>query len=161
MLAAALIFVVIGLWFVIEPPVIKNEFWGHPVKIAIIGYASIIFFGICAFLFARKVSDHKPGLIIEENGLTDNSSGMSAGHIPWSDVENFSIMEVHRQKLIMLYVKNPQEYINRQTNFLKRKTMQLNHKMYGTPISISTNPLKTTVDELVALLVDKHKTSQK
>jgi hypothetical protein len=43
MLIGALIFVAIGLWFIIAPPQIENSYWGNATKIAIAGYASIIY----------------------------------------------------------------------------------------------------------------------
>ena len=160
MLLGALTFVAIGLWFVIAPPTIENSYWGNPTKIAIAGYASIIFFGLCAFFFIRKLPDNKPGLIIDDTGLVDNSSGLSAGHILWSDIENISVIEIHRQKLIMLQVKNPQLYIDRQTSLFKRKGMELNNKMYGTPLSITANGLKTSFDNLMTILTDKLQASR-
>jgi hypothetical protein len=161
MLFGALIFVAIGLLFVISPPVVQNAFWGDPAKIAIAGYGSIIFFGLCAFLFLRKLPDKQPGLIIDDKGLIDNSSGLSAGHVLWSDIENISVIEIHMQKLIMLHVTNPQHYINRQPSLLKRKGMQFNKKMYGTPLSITSNGLKISFDKLFNLLTDKLQESRK
>lgn len=155
MLSGALAFVAIGLWFVIAPPTIDNSYWGSPVKIAIAGYASIIFFGLCAFYLIRKLPDTKPGLIVDNEGLTDNSSGLSAGHILWSDIVNISVVEIHKQKLIMLHVKNPQDYIDRQTSLFKRKSMELNYKMYGTPLSITSNGLQTSFENLLTVLTDK------
>ena len=160
MLLGALTFVGIGLWFVIAPPTIENSFWGSPTKLAIVGYASIIFFGLCAFFLIRKLPDNKPGLIIDDIGLTDNSSGLSAGRILWSDIENISVIEIHKQKLIMLQVKNPQNYIDRQTSVFKRKNMELNNKMYGTPLSLTSNGLKTSFDELMKILIDKLQASR-
>lgn len=155
MLLGALVFVVIGLWFVISPPAIENSYWGSPTKIGIAGYASIIFFGLCALLLFRKLPDNKPGLIIDRIGLTDNSSAVSAGQILWSDIEKISVIEIHRQKLILLQVANPQEYINKQTNSFKRKMMQMNHKIYGTPFCIASNALKISFDKLLTILTDK------
>jgi hypothetical protein len=155
MLCGALVFVALGLWFVIAPPTIENSYWGNPTKIAIAGYASIIFFGLCAFFFMRKLPDNKPGLIIDDTGLVDNSSVLSAGHILWTDIENISVIEIHRQKLIMLRVKNPQHYIDKQTSLFKRKSMELNNKMYGTPLSITANGLKTSFDELLSIITKK------
>lgn len=160
MLLGALTFVAIGLWFVIAPPTIKNSFWNNPTKVSIIGYASIIFFGLCAFFFIRKLPDNKAGIIIDDTGLIDNSSGLSAGHILWSDIENFSVTEIHRQKLIMLHVKNPQHYIDRQKSLFKRKGMELNNKMYGTPISITANELKISFADLLKILTDKLQASR-
>lgn len=157
MLLGALAFVAIGLWFVIAPPTIENSYWGNPVKLAIAGYASILFFGLCAFYLIRKLPDTKPGLIIDHEGLTDNSSGLSAGRVLWSDIVNLSVIQIHKQKLIMLHVKNPQEYIGRQTSLFKRKSMELNYKMYGTPLSITANGLQTSFEDLLTILTDKLK----
>ena len=160
MLLGALAFVAIGLWFVIAPPTIENSYWGNPNKIAIAGYASITFFGLCAIFLIRKLPDNKPGLIIDDTGLIDNSSGLSAGQILWSDIENISVVEIHRQKLIMLHVKNPKHYIEKQASLFKRKGMELNSKMYGTPLSISANGLKVSFDTLLATLTDKLEASR-
>jgi hypothetical protein len=157
MSAAALAFVAIGLWFVIAPPKIENAYWGNPTRIAIVGYAAIIFFGMCAVFFIRKLSDTKPGLVIDDEGLIDNSGGLSAGRILWEDIENISVLEMHRQKLLMVRVKNPQDYISRQKTSLKRKVMELNYKMYGTPLSITANGLKLPFQELLALVTQKFK----
>jgi hypothetical protein len=157
MSAAALAFVAIGLWFVIAPPKIGNAYWGNPTRIAIVGYAAIIFFGMCAVFFIRKLSDTKPGLVIDDEGLIDNSGGLSAGRILWEDIENISVLEMHRQKLLMVRVKNPQDYISRQKTSLKRKVMELNYKMYGTPLSITANGLKLPFQELLALVTQKFK----
>lgn len=155
MLIGSLAFVAIGLWFVIAPPKIDNPFWGNPTKLAIIGYAAIIFFGLVAFVLIRKLSDTEPGLIIDDAGLYDNSSGLSAGHILWTDIENISVFQMQKQKLLMVKVKNPQDYIDRQTNFFKRKSMELNLRMYATPVSIATNGLKIPFTELLDLVTQK------
>lgn len=52
----------------------------------------------------------------------------------------------------MLEVNNPQDYIDRQDSLFKRKGMQLNYKMYGTPLSITANGLKIPFKELLALV---------
>jgi len=155
MLIGSLAFVAAGLWFVIAPPLIENLFWANPAIMAMAGYASILFFGLCAFFCIRKLPENKPGLIIGNNGMTDNSSGVSAGQILWSDIENISVIEIHRQKFIMLDVKNPQDYIGRQANGFKRRMMEMNYKMYGTPLCITSNGLKISFDQLLTTLRDR------
>jgi hypothetical protein len=155
MLFGALAFVAIGLWFVIAPPMIENSYWGDPTKIKIVGYASIFFFGLCSIFFISKLPDKKPGLIIDDTGLVDNSSGLAVGQILWTDIENISVIEIHRQKLIMLIVKNPQDYITRQRSFFKRKGMEFNYKNYETPLSITANGLRISFDQLLDLLTKK------
>jgi hypothetical protein len=161
MLIGSIGFVAAGLWFVINPPTISNPFFGNPTVIFVTGIASILFFGLCAVYIARKLPDNKPGLIIDNIGLTDNSSGVSAGQILWSDIENISVIEILRQKLIMLQVKNPQNYIDKQTSGFKRKMMQMNLNMYGTPLSITSNSLQIKFDELLNILNNHLNASRK
>lgn len=155
MLVGSIAFVMIGLWFVIAPPTISNPFFGNPTRLLILGIVAILFFGVLAVFFARKLRDSKPGLVISDLGLTDNSSGVSAGLILWSDIVDLSVIEIQQQKLIMLVVKNPQEYIDRQKSGFKRKLMQMNHNMYGTPLSITSNSLQIKFDELLNILSDR------
>ena len=155
MLVGSLMFVALGLWLVITPPT-EHFHRYNPITILIAGYASIIFFGLCALMFIRKLPDNKPGLIINDQGLSDNSSGVAGGQILWSDILNISVLKIQRQKFIMLQVKNPEEYINRQASAFKRKMMEMNFKMYGSPLNISSNGLKISFDELHKLVVDNY-----
>ncbi len=161
LLLGSLTFVALGLWFVIAPPTISSHYWGNSTKMIIVGYASIIFFGFCAFAFILKFPTKGSGLIIDDTGLDDNSSGVSGGQILWSDISNISIIEIHRQKIILLQVNNPQDYINRQTSKFKRKMMEMNYNMYGSPLSITSNGLKISFDELHKLLLDKFNSTRR
>jgi hypothetical protein len=51
----------------------------------------------------------------------DNTSAVSAGLVPWTDVLEIRETKVANQTFINLVVKNPQEYINKQKNGIKRK----------------------------------------
>jgi len=161
MLAGSVGFILIGFWFVFDPPRISNPYFGDPTLLLLLGIVSILFFGICAVYIARKLPENKAGLIIDSSGLIDNSSGVSAGRILWSDIQDISVIEIHRQKLIMLQVKNPQDYIDRQKSRFKRKMMQMNFNMYGTPLSITSNSLKIEFNELINILHDQFQVNRK
>ena len=153
----SLFFVVLGILFVTSPEKYTSSIMRSPTIIFITGLASILFFSLCFFFISKKLGDNSPGLVISDDGILDNSSGVSAGQIMWTEIEDIYVIEIHRQKLIMLQVKNPQDYINKQTNGFKRKLMTLNYKMYGTPISITSNGLKISFDELLSTLTEKLK----
>ena len=148
-------FVGIGIWLLISPPKIENIVFGNPVFIFTSAVANILFFGLAAFLFIKKLSDKAVGLTINDKGIIDNSSGVSGGLVLWSDVKEIKVAQVMSQKFLMVIVKNPQDYIKRQTNTFKRKTIALNFKYYGSPISISANALATNFDTLNELLQQK------
>jgi hypothetical protein len=155
MLLGAVMFVVLGIWFVFYPPNIENSYWVTPFKMKLAGYASIVFFGTCAVFLIRKMPSDKPGLIIDDTGLTDNSSGLPAGQILWSDIEKVSVNEISGQRIIMLHAKNPQDYIDRQTSLFVRKGMELNNRLYGKPLSLTANGLKISLEDLLALVTKK------
>ena len=160
MFLGSLIFVALGLWFVIKPPTISNRFLNNPTLILTVGIAAILFFGLCTIFLAKKLPDRTPGLIINDLGITDNSSGVSAGLILWSDIVAITVENVANQRFIMVIVKNPYDYINRQTGFIKRKAMEINYKSYGSPISISANGLKSNFVELYKIILDKYNDSK-
>lgn len=147
----AFAFVAIGFWFVLAPPSRTGSSL-ESTLLMVLGLVSILFFGGIAILVIRKLFDSRPGLIIDEQGLTDNSGGLSAGQILWQDIEDFKVLQIQRQRLILILVKNPQDYIDRQSNAWKRKLMAMNYRQYGTPISISTNGLKISFAELSEIL---------
>ena len=154
-LIGSIVFVMLGIWFVIDSDKFSRGPLRNPTIVSIVGVAAILIFGVLAFYALRKLPDNKPGLIMDESGLTDNSSAVSAGHILWTDINDLSVMTIQKQHFILLHVKNPQDYIGRQTGAFKRKMMQLNFKMYGSPLTISSNGLKITFDELHQLIAER------
>lgn len=154
------IFVIFGILFVINPEKYTSVVMRNPTIIFISGLASILFFGFVSITIFRKLSDKKAGLIINRQGIIDNSSGISAGLVLWTDIEEIKVSHVMNQKFLMFIVKNPQYYLDKVTNPLKRKGMEMNYRSYGSPISISANSLKTNFDELYNLLTEKMKESK-
>jgi len=151
----SLVFVGLGLWFIIKPPISNHWLFGNPIIVLILGLVSVIFFGLLAVTIFRKFSDKKPGLTISQQGITDNSSGISAGLIPWTDIQEIKISQVMNQKLLMFIVRNPEDYLDKVKNPLKRNAIKINYKTYGSPISISSNALQTNFDDLHKMLIDK------
>lgn len=147
LLLAALILIVAGCWLIASRDHTRN-----PSIALLAGASAILLFGCCVIVMLRKLKDNKPGLILDEQGITDNSSGVSGGIIPWPDIEQVSVLTIQGQQLLMIRVRDPQQYIDRQTNGMKRKIMTLNYKLYGSPLSISANSLKISFTELQQLV---------
>lgn len=152
MFIGSIIFVGLGIWYVTYPPKVNITIFSNPITVFIVGLASIIFFGVVGFSISRKLFDKSVGLILSNEGIDDNSSGVSAGFVPWMDVIEIKDTKVANQNIICLIVKNPQDYIDRQKNFLKKKSMQMNYKCYDTVIGISANGLKCNHKELKTML---------
>lgn len=155
LLAGSVILFLIGIWIVFGNPATEDQSRFNSVKITIAGYASIFFFGLTTIALAKKSFRSSPALLIDNVGITDHSSAVSAGFISWSDIENISRFEIRGQKFIMIQVKDPESFIQKQNSPLKRKAMSLNNRLYGTPITISANALEIGFEELYGMIRER------
>ena len=153
----SLIFVGLGLWFVMYPPSPDNFIINSPTIFLFVCYASIFFFGIGAIIYIRKMSDNRPGLIINEEGITGNVSGNFCGKVLWPNITNISLMDVRNQRLILIEINNPYDYINSETNKYDKEFCEMNYNRFGTPISLTSNGLKISFNDLYNLLLDQFK----
>ena len=156
-LIVSIIFVSIGFWFIVRPPLFNNSIFDIPTMLWVSGVSSILFFGFCGVVVVKKLNDKKPGLVIDKTGITDNSTAIAAGHIPWVDIEEIKLVKVFTQQFIIIKVQNPQKYISRQTKSALKKAVEYNYKNYGSPITISEVALKYNFKELETILQNEFK----
>lgn len=149
---ASLAFIGIGAWMIsLDAALIEAQRrFNNPLLVHGTGWVAIVFFGWCGVIGIRKYFDKQPGLIFSSVGITDNSSGVSAGLIPWSEISGINIYEIQKQKMLIILVKNPDKYIEI-GSVIKRTLNRTNYKMCGSPIAISSNSLKINFDELLKL----------
>ena len=155
MFVGSMIFVGLGVWFIINPTKFQSPIFQSTTLIFVAGLLGVLFFGFVGIFIFKKLSDKKVGLTVTDEGIIDNSSGVSAGQIFWTDVSKIEVAEVFNQNFLMLIVDNPEQYIGRQTSAVKRKAMQMNFKSFGSPISISANGLQCNFQELKNILQEK------
>jgi hypothetical protein len=147
----ALAFTAAGVWMAVHPVELNQGRFRNATVNAIMGGTGSVFFGICAWFIGRKLRTGEPGLIIDPGGFTDNSSATAAGWVPWSDVENLSIVQVRGQRFVLVQVRNPANYLLRASG-LAKKAMEMNDRMYGSPVLLSATGLQLGFDELMRLL---------
>src|SRR5579863_631639 len=148
---ACLGFVTAGVFFVITPDSFLSPVARSPKTIFVGGSLAILVFCFFGFVIFRKLFDKTPGLIISDGGITDNSGGIPAGFIPWSDVIAIKEIVFMNQKVINVVVKSPQQYIQRQKSAFMRKFMERNFNV-GKGIWISPNALKINYMELKKII---------
>lgn len=151
MLLGSAAFVCLGIFFMLNPGEIRPN---KQTFIQIVGMASVLFFGLCLIFIARKMFDQKIGLMIDENGITDNSSGTSVGLIEWGDINEIASAQIASTKFILIGTTEAEKYINRAGNALTKRAMQANQKLYGTPLSIASNTLKIKHNDLLAKVTE-------
>lgn len=146
-----MVFVVTAAWLL----TINKSIGGYdPMIIKIVAISGIILFGITGMFGFKKLFDKKAGLIINESGIYDNTSGVSVGLIEWNDIIEIKMQQIMTTKFVSIYVHNPDKYINRAKSKMMIRIMKTNMNMCGTPISISSNTLKYNFNKLNKLLVE-------
>lgn len=119
--------------------------------VIVIGYVGLIFFGLAGLYILYKLFDKKPGLIIDKEGIYDNSSA-AAGHlIKWERITGLRVEQVMSTKFILIDIENPEQFMDGVSG-IKRKLMWSTYKMYGTPTSISSSTLSCDFDDLFQII---------
>jgi len=122
----------------------------------LIGTLGFIFLWIGIFslvAFFRLRRERFTAMYISDEGINDISTGNTIGTVMWKDVENIKVMKElgsgpKERKYIVLKVSNPNEYIQREPNRMKRRSLELKLQYYGSPICFSNRALNCTFDEL-------------
>jgi len=153
-LLGAVAFVILGVFFLISPATFLTTTHRSPLLIQAIGLASVLFFGLCLVFIVKSLFDTKPGLIIDQHGITDNSNATSVGLIEWADIEAIETIQVVSTRFLILYTSQPEKYLHRAKNGLLKATMQANYKRYGSPISITANTLSIKFSALENLVLE-------
>lgn len=151
LLIVAILFVVTGVFFILTPETFITILFRNPQVIRLAGIATVIFFGTAVIYGLRKFFDKKVGLIVDENGITDNSNASSVGLIEWNDIVEIKTEQVMSTRFLLIFISNPDIYLDRVNGF-KQKLMKGNMKMYGTPLSITSNTLKYNFDDLEKII---------
>ena len=154
LLIVALLFVVVGMLFTINPEEYTSVVMKNSQIIRIAGIAAVLFFGAATVFGVKKLFDKRIGIIIDDNGIADNTNASSIGLIKWTDITEIKTKEVASTKFLLIYVVNADSYLDKVQGF-KRKLMESNNNMYGTPISLIASTLKCNFKDLEKLVNDK------
>lgn len=167
LLIFSVLFLVAGLWMIISNPQTSNPVFNNVILKTLAFYGSTIMglFGI--YFFTKKLFDKKPGIVISEQGIYDNTSAFKFGLIPWSDISEIYDSSIQasiasRQYFVTIGLLDPDKYITRESNVLKRKLLAINAKSYGSPVHISTNGLMTNHTDFLKVVLayfEKYKNS--
>jgi hypothetical protein len=152
LIAGSIVFVALGFWmFQLDSAWIESQRrFNDPMLVHGVGIIAVVFFGLCGAAAIRKLFDRKPGLVLSSVGILDNSSGASAGLIPWADIEGFDTFVIHKQRLLVIKLVSPEKYVSSGGSF-RRALNRANMKMVGSPVAIASNALKIDFDGLVSL----------
>jgi hypothetical protein len=159
LLLGSIAFVAGGIWIATNPEKFTPNIFRitNPEIIRIGGIVGILFFSATGIYGIKKLFDKKVGLIIDSDGITDNSNISSIGLIKWNDIEQIRTKQVMSTKFLLIDIVNPKKYIGKAKNGMEAKLMKANMNMYETPFSITSNTLKYNFEELEKLIQTEFK----
>ncbi|WP_078393794.1 STM3941 family protein [Shouchella patagoniensis] len=117
--------------------------------LAIIGYASILFFGFCFVYAVYRMISPKPSLRIDENGIYDNASVVGAGLVHWDEIRSLPIYHYAGQVYLGIELHDVDAVIRRQP-FPKRFILYLNKSTPGllSPFNIPKRLLPMALEDV-------------
>lgn len=162
LLLCGIMFVVTGVYMIImsfneKPDPLENWFLSNPVVIMSTGILCIIFFGFCTLIIIRKISGKNPGLVINNTGIIDNSTGFSPNYIKWENIKSFKRYNFLIVQFIAIIVDNNDVVIKRVKNKLIQIMAKMDTKMVGSPYNIYINMLKCKPKVLFNILQEELK----
>jgi len=159
LLLICIVFVFLGSWIFQAKTNTGNSLFNSEIFRKVVGLLSVLMGGLGIYFSSRKLFNNEPGLVIDSDGIIENSGAVSVGRIQWSDISEIRETTVRaltsKQRFIIIVVKNPMDYIARETRSVSRRLLTLNLNKSGSPIHIPTNGLKIKHEPLKDLLMNK------
>jgi hypothetical protein len=139
-------FVALGFWLLSLDPIDAQDRYNNPVFTYGLGWASVVFFGLLMVAGVWRLFSTKPGLVLNSEGVKIFAIGQDT-FLAWKDISGFSIYQVQRTKLLVLNLKNPEKYIE-SLGTTRRALAQVNLKLCGSPIAVSSGTVALSFGEL-------------
>jgi hypothetical protein len=102
---------------------------------------------LCALYGVLRIWDRTPGLVLDRDGIIDNSTGFAAGRVRWDEITDIRFRRIGRQRVVTIDVVDPRRFVERggaATRLVKR----VNTATLGSPINIPTDGLAISPDAL-------------
>jgi hypothetical protein len=160
LLIGSIVFVVLGFWLLLEADNLTGWRARNPIFTRGIGIASILFFGLGIFIGIKRLIKSEIALIIDSKGLNVNPKKSLTEFIKWSDINGFEEIKIQSTRIVIIGVKNPEYWLDKETSEFRRKLMHFNISNYNSPFNLAASGLDIRSDKLIETLnkyYDRHK----
>ena len=147
LLLFSVVFVLLGIWILSGGADDARRSLGV-VGNRIVGIAGILFFGGIGLILIKKILEKEPGLVLNKDGFIDNSSALSAGFVPWSNVKMLGLLSFSGQQFIAIKLHDARDFLER-GNAIQKMLKRKNLKMTEADILISANILPINAEDLL------------
>lgn len=151
----ALGFVAAGVWFTAAIGLPSLDFSRNRLAdeaMRSIGLLSIAFFGACFVAIAALVLRRGPGLVIDDEGIVEHTSGMAAGRVRWEEIVDVQARDQPGGRMVALWVSDLDAHLDRLPAW-RRWLVRSNVAAGFPPVVVHAPMLGRDADELAALLL--------
>ena len=112
----------------------------------------VFFFGWNIRRAWQELTGKRPALIIDKEGLVDNTRWYSLGRVGWKEVDSIKVQQFFLLQNIHVFFKNPKIVIQKEKNPLKKMIQSIQLVLKKTPMLLNSSVLGILHYELVDLL---------
>ena len=147
-----LIFTASGLWLITGGATHAKAVLhlNYSTSAYLLGWFFFLFFGYCGVIWIKKLLNNQPGLVLNNLGITENSTATPAGFIPWKDIAGFNVCSIEGQRILAVALTNSESYIQVGSS-INRFSNKTKYKKFGSPVLIVSKSLKIDFDSLLKL----------
>jgi hypothetical protein len=160
LLIGSILFVVLGFWLFLNAENLTGWRVTNPFFTRGIGIVSILFFGLVIFIGIKRLIKSEISMIVSFEGINLNPRKSLTDFIKWNDIIGFDEIKIQSTRIIIISVKNPEYWLSKEANGIRRKLMRFNISNYHSPFNISAAGLDISYDKLIEILnnyFDKYK----
>lgn len=152
LLIGSLLFVALGIWVLLEADNLTGWRASNPTFNRGVGIASILFFGLGVIISSKRLLKSELAFIISSEGINVNPKKSLSDFIKWEDIKKIEEIKIQSTRIVIIEVKNPQYWLDKETSSFRRKLMQFNLDNYNSPFNISAAGLEISSDKLIETL---------
>jgi len=125
-----------------------------------IGLIGVAFFGPLTIALILRAVRNRPALILDADGFTDHGSLISAGYVPWQEVQEIDERRFGRRIFVTVKVTDPDAFRARQPVW-RRLLYRINGRTAAGDILIPDNVLSVRPAELVKTMKRLQRAAQR
>ncbi len=152
----ALGFVAGGVWFTAAVGLPSLDFSRNRAVdelLRAIGLAAVVFFGACFVVVAELALHRGPGLVIDDEGLVEHTSGTAAGRVRWEEITAIAARSLPGSAAVVaIDVADLDAHLDRLPAW-RRWLVRSNVGVGASPVTIHVDMLGQDADALAALLL--------
>lgn len=143
--ALSAIFVATGSWLFLIPMSFLS-----PITKAV-GLLGILFGGLTGGWFLSRMFSNRLSIILDQEGLLDNSSGVPAGRIGWDQIARVGIVTLENHRFVGIDVVDRKAFMASSPPF-RRYIEESNAALTGFPVNIPSFAVDRSLEELRDLI---------